>query len=323
MLSRSSSIAEPWDLGPTATSLGGFPLGWSEWNDRYRDTPRRFWRGDGGQLAELASRLSGSSDLFGARASSHPASVNYVTCHDGFTLEDLVSYERKHNSANLEDNRDGREDNLSRNWGIEGPTIHPEILFARQRAKKNLLGTLAMSLGIPMLSHGDEMGRSQGGNNNAYCQDNGVSWVAWELDARDRELLDFTRRAFELRRELKVFDRTNLFTGSEVRWVDARGVVLDREGWQANDRREVGMLIEAADGKPCSQVLLLLNARDEPLRFQLPATPCGHAWTRRLETVVSNSPDEAGGELDLPAYSFTVLGCVESRRARSSAPSAT
>ncbi len=322
VLSRVKWIAEPWDLGPDGYQAGRFPDGWREWNDRYRDTLRRFWRGDGGQAPEMATRLAGSSDRFDARGPGAAGSINYVTCHDGFTLEDLVSYERKDNSGNLEDNRDGRDDNLSRNWGIDGPTGHPEVLFARQRAKKNLLGTLAMSMGVPMLSHGDEMGRSQKGNNNAYCQDNAVSWIDWELDARDRELLDFTRRAFALRRELRVFDRAEPVTPAEVRWLDARGRELDLDGWRSPERRELGVLIQEAAHGPCGLVLLLLNARAQPLHFRLPETVCGHPWTRRIATVVREGDATPGAELELPAYSFTVLACSAASGAAGSSPPA-
>ena len=188
-MSRVKLIAEPWDLGPDGYQVGRFPIGWGEWNGKYRDTVRRFWRGDPGQVGELASRLAGSSDLYEASRRSPQASVNFVTCHDGFTLHDLVSYEAKHNEANGEDNRDGNDDNLSRNWGVEGPTEAVHVVRMRERIKRNLLATLAFSQGVPMLSHGDEIGRTQQGNNNAYCQDNPLTWVDWRLTPLQRELL--------------------------------------------------------------------------------------------------------------------------------------
>ena len=174
-------IAEPWDLGPDGYQVGRFPAGWSEWNGKYRDTVRHFWRGDPGQVGSLASRLAGSSDLYEASQRPPQASINFVTCHDGFTLQDLVSYEEKHNEANGEENRDGSNHNLSRNWGVEGPTDLARTVHIRERVKRNFLATLAFSQGVPMISHGDELGRTQRGNNNAYCQDSPLSWIDWRL----------------------------------------------------------------------------------------------------------------------------------------------
>jgi glycogen operon protein len=199
VLSRVKLIAEPWDIGPGGYQVGNFPVGWAEWNGKYRDCVRRFWRGDTGVLGETASRLSGSSDIYAWSDRAAYASVNFVTAHDGYTLRDLVSYERKHNDANGEGNRDGHDDNLSRNWGVEGETDDPEIVARRRRAMRNFLATLAFSQGVPMLSHGDEVGRTQRGNNNAYAQDNELSWVDWDLADWQRELLDFTRRVIAVR----------------------------------------------------------------------------------------------------------------------------
>ncbi|HYC32280.1 MAG TPA: glycogen debranching protein GlgX, partial [Gemmatimonadales bacterium] len=192
VVSRVKLIAEPWDLGPGGYQAGGFPIGWGEWNGTYRDAVRQFWRGDGGQVGQLASRLAGSSDLYEAGGRSPLASVNFVTCHDGFTLHDLVSYEQKHNEANGEENRDGSDNNLSRNWGAEGPTEAVHVVRMRERIKRNFLATLAFSQGVPMLSHGDELGRTQRGNNNAYCQDNPVSWFDWSQQRRQDPLIAFT-----------------------------------------------------------------------------------------------------------------------------------
>jgi glycogen operon protein len=183
VLQRTKLIAEPWDLGISGYQVGAFPRGWSEWNGKYRDCVRRFWRGDPGQLPELAARLAGSSDVFGHNGRGPAASVNFVTCHDGFTLADLTSYERKHNEANGEENRDGTDDNMGLNWGVEGPTGSHAVRALRTQMRRNYLATLLFSQGVPMLLAGDEFGRSQGGNNNAYCQDNEISWVDWDHDA--------------------------------------------------------------------------------------------------------------------------------------------
>ena len=180
-LAGAKLIAEPWDLGPDGYQVGRFPAGWSEWNGKYRDTVRHFWRGDPGQVGSLASRLAGSSDLYEASQRAPQASINFVTCHDGFTLQDLVSYEKKYNEANGEENRDGSNHNLSRNWGVEGPTDVARTVHVRERIKRNFLATLAFSQGVPMISHGDELGRTQRGNNNAYCQDSPLSWIDWRL----------------------------------------------------------------------------------------------------------------------------------------------
>jgi glycogen operon protein len=187
-------VAEPWDARPDGYALGRFPNGFAEWNDRFRDVSRRFWRGDAGVLPELATRLAGSADVFSHDGRSPQASVNFVTCHDGLTLEDLVSHTRKHNEANREENRDGVDENFSSGWGADGPSDLRFVRRARERAKRNLIATLAFSLGVPMLSHGDELSRTQAGNNNAYCQDNALTWLAWDLDDERREFLDFVRR---------------------------------------------------------------------------------------------------------------------------------
>src|SRR5262245_5682022 len=193
VLSQAKLIAEPWDLGPGGYQVGNFPGGWAEWNGKYRDTVRRFWRGDAGQLAALGYRLTGSSDLYGSSARNPYASINFVTCHDGFTLADLVSYERRHNEANGEGNTDGAPEDWSANWGAEGPTEDAGILAVRDRARRNLVATLALSQGVPMLLAGDEMGRTQRGNNNAYSHDDEVSWVDWSLPPREQAFLHFTR----------------------------------------------------------------------------------------------------------------------------------
>src|SRR6185437_1702206 len=209
ILSRVKLIAEPWDVGPGGYQVGNFPIGWAEWNGRYRDDVRRFWRGEDGKVADFASRLSGSSDIYQWSDRRPYASINFVTAHDGFTLQDLVSYERKRNEANGEGNRDGTDANDSRNWGVEGPTTEPRTIMRRERIKRDFLATLAFSQGVPMLLHGDEMGRTQHGNNNAYTQDNETSWVHWDLDERQELLLQFTRQVMAIRRENPVLRRRN------------------------------------------------------------------------------------------------------------------
>jgi glycogen operon protein len=301
LLAQVKLVAEPWDLGPEGFRLGGFPPGWAEWNARYRDSVRRFWRGDGGQVPELASRLAGSSDLFGASGRNPYASVNFVTCHDGFTLQDLVSYERKHNEANGEANRDGSDAHWSRNWGSEGETESSRILRRRDQIVRNFLATLAFSQGVPMLSHGDEIGRTQRGNNNAYCQDSELTWLDWRLGPREQALLEFACRVFELRRGNPVFRRRRFFAGDpvahagvkDVTWLRVDGGELAEKDWRDPELRALGMLIpgQASDelderGRPNrgATLLLLLNAGDRPRYFQLPALLEPGRWRERVNT---------------------------------------
>ncbi len=301
VLSQVKLIAEPWDVGQGGYQVGNFPSGWTEWNGQYRDTVRRFWRSDPGQVANLAYRLSGSSDLYDHRGRSPHASINYVTCHDGFTLHDLVSYEQKHNEANGEDNRDGLDANWSRNWGVEGPTEEEEIIRLRTRVKCNLLATLAFSQGVPMLSHGDEFGRTQGGNNNAYCHDSEVTWIDWDLDERARALLDFTRTVFRLRRQHPVFRRRGFFSGrpidlggaTDVEWLRPDGARMTDADWQNPDGRVLGMLLhgEATDevddrGRPIQgdTVLLLLNGGPRARLFTPPRLSRRGRWYYLLHT---------------------------------------
>ena len=213
MLSQVKLIAEPWDLGEGGYQVGNFPVGWAEWNGKYRDTVRRFWKGDGGLIGEFAYRFSGSSDLYGTTGRQPYASVNFVVAHDGFTQNDLVSYNHKHNEANGEENRDGTDDNMSWNCGVEGPTDDPAISELRERQKRNFLATLLVSQGVPMISGGDELARTQRGNNNAYCQDNEISWFNWKLDKPARDLLDFTRSVIALRQAHPVLRRRRFFQG--------------------------------------------------------------------------------------------------------------
>ncbi|MFQ5693049.1 MAG: glycogen debranching enzyme GlgX, partial [Nitrospinota bacterium] len=329
VLSRLKLIAEPWDLGEGGYQLGNFPGGWAEWNGRYRDAVRRFWRGDPGQVSELASRLSGSSDLYGpggrGPADRRPqASVNFVTCHDGFTLRDLVSYEAKHNEANAEDGRDGTDDNWSRNWGAEGPTDSPAVLRTRGRMMRNFLATLAFSQGVPMLSHGDEVGRTQRGNNNAYCQDNEITWVDWALDAWQNDLLSFTARVFAIRRKHPALRRRRFFRGHPVNedgdkdlaWIRPDGAEMTEQDWADPENGLLGMLIngEAADevderGRPVGGdvLLLLVNAGGRSRDFTLPAMRAPGRWKEVVHTARPGTRTVKGGEVHIGAQSLVLL----------------
>jgi glycogen operon protein len=214
VISQVKLIAEPWDVGEGGYQVGNFPVLWAEWNGKYRDTVRSYWRGEPGTLGELGYRLTGSSDLYESDGRRPHASINFITAHDGFTLHDLVSYNHKHNEANGEGNRDGEHDNRSYNFGVEGPTDRPDIVRARERQKRNFMATMLLSQGVPMICGGDEMGRTQRGNNNAYCQDNEISWVSWDLSDADRTMLEFTRRVAKLRRDHPTFRAASSFVGA-------------------------------------------------------------------------------------------------------------
>ena len=308
-------IAEPWDIGPGGYQIGQFPAGWGEWNDKYRDTIRRFWRGDAGQIAEVGYRLTGSSDLFGHAGRGPGASINFVAAHDGFTLRDLVSYTEKHNQANGEGNRDGHDHNHSANYGVEGPTADPAIRATRARQIRNFLTTLALSQGVPMLLHGDEIGRTQGGNNNAYCQDNEVSWQSWELDDAARETLAWTRRVLALRRDHPLLRRRDYFhyrpLGSDpppdILWLHTDGAELGEREWRGPETRALGIWLngQGGDGRDPTvhperddSLLLLLNAGEEPVEFALPQhDPSG--WHFVLDTARPAEP-EGGAWPDAP-----------------------
>jgi isoamylase len=304
VLSGVKLIAEPWDCGPGGYQVGHFSPGWAEWNDRYRDTVRAYWRGDEGKLPELAARLSGSADLFNKRGRRPTASVNFITAHDGFTLNDLVSYNDKHNEANGEDNKDGHSHNLSYNYGVEGPTDDPEIRRTRFRQMRNFMATLLFSQGTPMILAGDEFARTQQGNNNAYAQDNEISWLDWDaIDDEARALTGFTRHLIRLRKELPVVRRNRFLTGTfdeelqvkDVTWISATGAELTPEQWSDEKARSLGVLL---DGRAQATgirkrghdvtVLLLLNAYHEPVEFTLPAAQGGSAWDRLVDT---NEPE--------------------------------
>jgi isoamylase len=301
VLSRVKLIAEPWDLGEGGYQVGNFPAGWTEWNGRYRDNVRRFWRGDAHQVPELASRLAGSSDLYAQGGRRPYASINFVTSHDGFTMQDLVSYERRRNEANGEGNRDGEANNLSFNHGVEGPTTDPTIREVRARQVRNLLATLLLSQGVPMLTAGDEMGRTQQGNNNAYCQDNAISWVDWDLSSEQQSLLTFTRLLTKFRHNHPVLHRRTFFQGrnterelpSDILWLDASGREMTQALWQAPNLRTLGVLLAgnaidelSARGEPVRDetLLLLMNAADQAIPFTLPSPGPGRAWQLEVDT---------------------------------------
>jgi isoamylase len=289
-LARTKLIAEPWDVGDGGYRVGGFPPGWSEWNDKFRNTVRQFWRGDDGMLADLASRITASSDHFNHHGRRPWASVNYVTSHDGFTLRDLVSYDAPHNEANEETS--GDRDNKSWNSGVEGPTDDPAISALRFQQRRNMLATLLLAQGVPMLLAGDEVGRTQQGNNNAYCQDNEISWLAWaERSESDRALLDFVRQLTALRRTHPAFRRARFFTGAQlngngqkdVTWLSPAGHEMKSEDWTLGYARCLGMLLGVAPGED-GPFALLVNAHHERLDFMLPPLDTGTRWARLIDT---------------------------------------
>jgi isoamylase len=304
VLSQVKLIAEPWDCGPGGYQVGRFSPGWAEWNDRYRDTTRAYWRGDDGKLPELASRLTASADLFDKRGRKPWASVNFVTAHDGFTLNDLVSYNDKHNEANGEENRDGHSHNLSNNYGVEGVTQDDEINKLRFRQMRNILATLFLSRGTPMLLAGDEFARSQNGNNNAYCQDNEISWIDWEgIDAERWNLAEFTRRMIALRRSLPMLRRGRFLTGlpdeelgiRDVCWLTPAGTEMSPDHWSDENARCIGVLLDGRAQETGirrlgtdATLFLVLNAYHDLVRFELPAAPGGREWICLVDT---NRPD--------------------------------
>ena len=303
ILSRVKLIAEPWDLAPNGYQLGNFPPGWSEWNDKYRDTVRRFWQGNDGVIPEVASRVTGSSDIFDKNGRRPRASINFVTAHDGFTLTDLVSYDRKHNEANLEDNRDGQDQNNSWNCGVEGPTTDERILNLRAQQKRNLLATLLLSQGTPMILSGDELSHTQRGNNNAFCQDNDIGWVSWtDVDKHDLDLLDFVRQLVAIRNAHPVFRRTRFFHGQvtereglkDISWVSPKGVEMHDADWRNPSLRCFGALLGGETGDRFVSLsgypeyddtfLMLMNASDAHVEFTLPGAGSFDRWELVFET---------------------------------------
>ena len=311
VISQVKLIAEPWDVGEGGYHVGNFPVRWAEWNGKYRDTMRAFWRGEGGVAGEVGYRLSGSSDLYQNDGRNPYSSVNFVTAHDGFTLADLVTYDQKHNEANGEGNRDGDDHNRSWNCGAEGPTDDPGVLALRRRQQRNLLATLLLSQGTPMLAGGDEIGRTQGGNNNAYCQDNAISWYDWELDDERRALLAFTQKVIRVYRRHPALQRAKFFKGRKIRgsevrdimWLRADGAEMTDEDWNNPVTESLAMFLAGRGvddvddlGRPIADddLLLVLNASDRALEFVLPALQAGHAaW----EVLIDTADDDAGGQV--------------------------
>ena len=329
VLSTIKLIAEPWDVGEGGYQVGNFPDLWTEWNGRYRDAVRRYWKGDQAVAAELGFRLTGSSDLYELSGRRPHASINFVTAHDGFTLHDLVSYNQKHNDANGEQNRDGSDNNDSWNHGVEGETENPAIIDLRERQKRNFLVTLMVSQGVPMICSGDEMGKTQRGNNNAYCQDNELSWLDWSLDERRRALLEFTQRVIALRNEQPVLRRRRFFSGGYVRgsglkdivWFRPDGQEMSGADWNRPESHAIGMML-GGDAIPTldeqgeqiigDTLLVLTNAYHEPFDFMLPAIEWGESWevlidTRTADQVENRLPAEAGTKYTLLERSMVVM----------------
>jgi isoamylase len=314
VLSQVKLIAEPWDVGPGGYQVGNFPPGWAEWNGKYRDNVRRFWKGDGGTVSEFATRLAGSSDLYQQSGRAPYASVNFVTCHDGFSLADLVSYNDKHNEANQEGNKDGANDNNSWNCGAEGPTEDKEIIALRDRQRRNFIATLFFSQGVPMLLAGDELGHSQKGNNNAYCQDNELTWLNWDLDERNQAFLEFVQTVSRIWQAQPVFQRRKFFQNRSIRgsditdisWFNPSGEEMSEEDWTTHFARALGLrlagdLIGDIDehGQPIQgdTTLLLMNADHDTVSFALPETKAEHHWERVLDTFrpLGNEQIQLGG----------------------------
>ena len=329
VLSQVKLIAEPWDLGEGGYQVGNFPAGWGEWNDRYRDTMRAYWKGDGGLIGEFARRLTGSSDLYEHSGRKPYASINFITAHDGFTLHDLVSYNDKHNEANGEENRDGTDNNNSWNCGAEGETDDAQINALRARQKRNLLASLFFSQGVPMLVAGDEFGRTQGGSNNAYCQDNDISWLSWKRADVDEDFFAFVRRVIALRRKHPVFHRRNFFQGRAIRgstikdiqWINPQGAEMSDEEWDHEYARCLGVFLSGAEmderdnrGRQIKDenFLLLFNSHHEPVPFLLPEIAPDCEWQSLLDTHIDDGlkPDgsfKGGDTYPLEARSLALL----------------
>ena len=333
ILSQVKLIAEPWDLGEGGYQVGNFPTKWTEWNGKYRDAVRRFWRGDGGSLSELATRLAGSSDLYEQSGRRPYASINFITAHDGFTLADLVSYNDKHNEANGEGNADGERHNLSWNCGVEGDTDDRSVRTLRNRQRRNLLATLMLSVGVPMISGGDELGRTQRGNNNAYCQDNDTSWTDWTMTPERREFLDFTRRLIRLWKTNPVLRRRKFFQGRRIRgagvlditWLDPTGAEMTDDLWNAPDVRALGVRLngdailevnEHGERIVGETLLVMLNGGAATTPFVLPVTATTERWETVIDTAdpwISGRRMRAGDRYDLQGRSLAVMALRSGR----------
>lgn len=329
VISRVKLIAEPWDLGSGGYQVGGFPSSWSEWNGRYRDCVRDFWRSQPSTLPEFASRLMGSSDLYQMNGRRPVASVNFITAHDGFTMNDLVSYNEKHNDANGEGNRDGESNNRSWNCGVEGPTTIKDVNDLRQQQMRNMFATLLCSQGIPMICGGDEVARTQQGNNNAYCQDNAISWTNWDLDDSQKDLLEFVSKLIHLRLEHPVLHRRRFFTGREpgdpddkipqVEWMDHTGSIMDMEDWSNTHSFSVMIYLNGSDIPEAdwygnqmvdNNFILIFNAHYEPIMFTLPDERYGKKWRLVVDTHNPKGPElnyEAGFAITAQSRSFLLL----------------
>ena len=329
VISRVKLIAEPWDLGSGGYQVGGFPSSWSEWNGRYRDCVRDFWRSQPSTLPEFASRLMGSSDLYQMNGRRPVASVNFITAHDGFTMNDLVSYNEKHNDANGEGNRDGESNNRSWNCGVEGPTTIKDVNDLRQQQMRNMFATLLCSQGVPMICGGDEVARTQQGNNNAYCQDNAISWTNWDLDDSQKDLLEFVSKLIHLRLEHPVLHRRRFFTGREpgdpddkipqVEWMDHTGSIMDMEDWSNTHAFSVMIYLNGSDIPEAdwygnqmvdNNFILIFNAHYEPIMFTLPDERYGKKWRLVVDTHNPKGPElnyEAGFAITAQSRSFLLL----------------
>jgi glycogen operon protein len=337
IISQVKLIAEPWDVGPGGYQVGNFPVLWTEWNGKYRDDVRRFWKGQGGTAGELATRLAGSSDLYQDDGRKPYASINFITAHDGFCLQDLVSYDHKHNEANGEENRDGANDNDSWNCGVEGPTDDPNIISLRERQKRNFIATLFFSEGVPMVFAGDELSHTKNGNNNTYCQDNELTWLKWDLDERKRSFLNFFRKCAQIWREQPVLQRRKFFVGRPIRgseikdisWFSPNGQEMSDQAWGDPNVKCLGMrlagdLINETDerGEPIvgDTLLLLLNAHWEEIHFTMPTTREEHVWEQLIDTRDPAAPMRIcrGGEVfPLFGRSLALFRTVATEKSRS------
>ncbi|MGD2035875.1 MAG: glycogen debranching enzyme, partial [Bacteroidales bacterium] len=309
VISKVKLIAEPWDLGEGGYQVGNFPVLWAEWNGKYRDCVRKFWRGDESQVKELAYRLSGSSDLYEDDGRLPSASINFITCHDGFTLHDLVSYNQKHNEKNREDNKDGEEHNLSWNTGVEGHAADEQIVSLREQRKRGFMATLLLSQGVPMISHGDEYGRTQQGNNNVYCQDNELAWFDWNWNETQKELFEFTKKLIWIRKNQPVTHKRRFFKGrsirgkgiKDIRWLNTEGTDMTDNQWDLSFIRCMGMLLNGElinevneSGIPIQDdiLLLLVNSFWEGIEFRLPDGELSHDWEILVDTSLSFKDDQ-------------------------------
>jgi len=336
LLSQVKLIAEPWDVGPGGYQVGNFPPGWTEWNGKFRDTVRKFWKGDGGQVSEFATRLAGSSDLYQNDGRKPYNSINFITCHDGFTLQDLVCYSQKHNEANGEDNRDGTDDNNSWNCGAEGPTDDATIKQLREQQKRNLIATLILSQGVPMLYGGDELSNTQRGNNNVYCQDSELAWLHWDLNDEQKRFLAFIKKVIQLWRTQPVFQRRTFFKGRAIRGSDIKdisflnpaGKDMSDEDWNAGFVKCMGVRLagdligdETERGEPIvgDTLLILLNAHHESLDFTLPLTKEGQHWERIFDTTddsANGKENQGQGVYPLKGRSISLWRTRSSQEAR-------